>query len=89
MSDDTDTLFEFPCQFPIKIMGESVPEFESRILEIVRSHAPDVSEDAVSTRPSSNGRYTAITVVIEAHSRAQLDSIYYDLTACELVSVAL
>ena len=34
---------------------------------------------AVSSRPSKGGNYTAVTVVIEAHSRQQLDAIYLDL----------
>lgn len=89
MSDDSDTLFEFPCEFPIKIMGEQVPQFQPRVLEIVRTHAPEVCDEAVSTRPSRNGRYLAITVTINAQSKAQLDAIYYELTACELVSMAL
>jgi putative lipoic acid-binding regulatory protein len=28
MQPDNDSLFEFPCDFPIKVMGKSHPEFE-------------------------------------------------------------
>lgn len=88
MSDD-DTLFEFPCDFPIKAMGHATPDFDSQILALVRRHAPDLSEDAVSSRPSKGGKYVSITVTIRATSRAQLDAIYHDLTASDLVLMAL
>jgi len=40
-------------------------------------------------RSSSGGKYVAVTVVIEATSREQLDAIYQDLTADERVVWAL
>lgn len=80
---------EFPCVFPIKAMGYADATFESRVVDIVRHHAPDVAEDTVQRRPSVGGKYLSITVTIEAQSRGQLDAIYQDLTACEQVLVAL
>ena len=73
--------FEFPCDYPIKAMGLAEPGFETLVVAIVRRHSPDLRAGAVSTRPSRNGRYLSVTVVIEAQSRAQLDAIYADLTA--------
>lgn len=89
MTDEQETLLEFPCDFPIKIMGAQIPEFRERVLAIVRTHAPDLDEAAITERPSSNGRYLALTCVIRAQSRDQLDAIYGELTACELVAMAL
>lgn len=74
------TIHKFPCNFPIKAMGLAEPDFDSLVVEIVRRHAPDVHEGAVKSRPSSNGKYLAVTVTIEASSMAQLDAIYQDLT---------
>ena len=80
---------EFPCAFPIKAMGYADATFESRVVDIVRHHAPDLAEDTVLRRPSVGGKYLSITVTIEAQSRDQLDAIYQELTACEQVLVAL
>ena len=84
-----ETLFEFPCEFPIKAMGKSCPEMEIAIVEIMNRHVPNLSEGAIRMRPSSKGTYTAITVTIQAHSKDQLDAIYLELTACELIAYAI
>ena len=84
-----ETLLEFPCQFPIKTMGKSCDEFEIAVLEIFKRHVPDLAEDAIKQRPSGKGNYIAITVTINATSKAQLDAIYMDLTACEHVAMSI
>ncbi len=88
MSEE-ETLLEFPCEFSIKAMGLATPEFDSIVVEIVRQHAPDLGEGAVRTRPSSGGKYLAVTVTINATSKKQLDCIYQALTDHELVLMSL
>ena len=89
MSDSNETLLEFPCQFPIKAMGLASKEVDLLVVEIVRRHAPGFSEGAVKLRPSSGGKYSAVTITIEATSKAQLDAIYRELTAHEDILMAL
>lgn len=86
---ETESLLEFPCQFPIKAMGKSCENFDAIVVEIVRRHVGDIREGAVSSRPSRAGNYTAVTVVIEATSREQLDAIYQGLTDSPDVLMAL
>ncbi|MDD1622827.1 MAG: DUF493 domain-containing protein [Methylococcaceae bacterium] len=86
---ETETLLEFPCQFPIKAMGKSRDDFDAIVVEIIRRHVSDIREGAVTTRPSRAGTYTSVTVVIEATSREQLDAIYQGLTDSPDVLVAL
>ena len=86
---DGETLLEFPCEFPIKAMGLACDEFEIAVIEIINRHVDNLGEGALTMRPSKNGKYTAITIKITAHSKDQLDAIYMDLTACEHVSIAL
>jgi len=74
------TFFEFPCEFPVKAMGKAGMELDLLVIEIVRRHVPDVKDDAVTSRPSKDGNFIAITVIIEASSKKQLDAIYQDLT---------
>lgn len=76
-----ETLLEFPCQFAVKAMGKTSPELDMLIVEIIRRHSPDITEGAVTSRPSKGGNYTAVTVMIEARSKQQLDSIYLDLSS--------
>lgn len=92
MSDPTsesDELFAFPCRFPIKAMGRATAGFDTVVVDIVRRHAPDFEAADVTVRASSGGKWLAVTVVIEARSRVQLDAIYRDLTAHEWVVWAI
>lgn len=86
---DQDTLLEFPCSFPIKVMGKSADNFDLLVIEIIRRHVHDINEGAVKTRDSRKGNYVSVTVTIEARSKEQLDNIYMDLTAHERVIMAL
>ena len=81
MSSADDSLFDFPCRFPVKAMGRDHDDFETTVVAIVRRHVPDLGEGAVATTPSRNGRYVSVTVTFTATSRDQLDAIYADLTA--------
>lgn len=83
------SLIEFPCTFPLKVMGAVHPEFETAILETVRLHAPDTQPHHITTRPSSKGNYTGATVKVNVSSQEQLDNIYRALTAHEMVKVVL
>jgi putative lipoic acid-binding regulatory protein len=89
MSEDDESPLKFPCKFPIKAMGKSACELDTIVVEIVRKHAPDLSEGAVSKRESSQGNYISVTVVVNATSREQLDAIYQDLVDCEAVIMAI
>ena len=84
-----ESIMEFPCQFPIKIMGLAEDGFDILVVSIVRKHAPDLSEGAVKSRLSQAGKYISITVTVEAESKQQLDNIYLELTAHEKVIMAL
>ncbi len=84
-----ETLLEFPCQFPIKAMGKTNVELDLLVIEIVRRHVADINEGAVTTRPSKDGNYIAVTIIIEASSKQQLDAIYQDLTDHPHVLMAL
>jgi putative lipoic acid-binding regulatory protein len=84
-----ESLLSFPCEFPIKVMGRSSETFEAEVVGIVRKHAPDLSEDAVTSRASGKGNYIAVTVIVTATSKEQLDNIYLELNAHEDVMMTL
>ena len=84
-----ETLFEFPCDFPIKAMGESTADFDAMVVTIVRKHVDDINEGDVVSKQSSGGKFTSVTVTIRATSKAQLDAIYQDLSSHEMVKYVL
>jgi len=86
---EEESAIDFPCDFPIKAFGHDTGDFDELVMQLIQQHAPEVTSDAVRTRPSRGGRYLAVTVTIRAHSRRQLDDIYHALTAEERVLFAL
>jgi len=84
-----DTLLEFPCDFPLKVMGAATDEFRSLALGIITRHFGPPADGSIEERPSSGGKYLGITVIVRAESKAQLDAAYTELTSCRQVLVAL
>ena len=84
-----DTLMEFPCDFPIKMMGRDTEDFRQTARRLVEKHTGPVDDAAVQTAVSAKGNFVSVTVTVRATSREQLDDIYRDLTAHEAVLMAL
>jgi putative lipoic acid-binding regulatory protein len=87
--EEQQTLLEFPCDFPIKIMGETREDFAEAIVALVQQHAPDFDAAKVEMRASSGGKYISLTCTVTATSRDQLDNLYRALTAHPWVKVVL
>ena len=87
MSDET--IQEFPSDFPIKVMGRHDSNLRALTQAIIERHAGPLAEASVRTRTSSDGNFLALTYVVRATSRKQLDDIYRELTACKSVLMAL
>ena len=83
------TLIEYPCDFPIKIMGARVDGFAQAVIEVVLRHAPDFEPAGAEMRPSSKGNYLAVTCTFRALSQAQVDALYRELTSHPMVKVVL
>jgi putative lipoic acid-binding regulatory protein len=85
----SESLLEFPCDFPIKVMGHAHPAFQETIVTVIRSFDSGFDAQSVETRPSSGGNYLGLTVTVRATSRAHLDDIYRALTGHPMVKVVL
>ena len=87
--NDKPSLIEYPCDFPIKVMGKSHENFIETVVIIVKQHAPEFNETSMETKISNGGNYTSVTCTIWATSRVQLDTIYQALCDHPMVSVVL
>jgi putative lipoic acid-binding regulatory protein len=88
MSGDAQ-IVEYPCDFPIKILGHTRAGFAQAILEVVRRHAPEFDGAAMEMRSSKRGKYLSLTCVIRARSREQLDGLYRELCDHPMVVMVL
>jgi uncharacterized protein len=73
------SLIDYPCEFPLKIVGHAQPGYAQAVLELVQRHAPEFDAATMEMRPSSKGKYLSLTCSIQATSREQLDALYVDL----------
>ena len=87
--ETTETLLEFPCEFPVKAMGKTTDDFDALVVSIIRKHVPEFEDGTVKTRLSRGGKYISVTVTIQAQNQEQLDNLYMELSANESVLVAL
>ncbi len=88
MSDDRPRI-EFPCDYPIRIIGERREDFRRRVLEIVRQHAGEVAESSVSVRDSRDRTYCSVRVTIVATGEDQLAALHEALMAEPAVRMVL
>ena len=84
-----ETLIEFPCDFPIKVMGKAEDGFAQAVADVVLKHAPEFDVAKMEMRPSKAGNYLSLTCTIRAVSQAQLDALYRELTSHPLVKIVL
>ena len=84
-----ESAIDFPCEFPIKMMGRDSAEFRVLVRSIVEEHTGAVDDSRVQTAVSRNGRFVSVTVTITATSQRQLDDIYEAATAHDDVLMAL
>ncbi|MGC7404601.1 DUF493 family protein [Pandoraea pneumonica] len=87
--ENKESLLEFPCDFPIKVMGKMQPDFADTIVALLRELDSEFDAATVEMRPSSSGNYLGLTVTVRANSRAHLDDIYRALHGHPMVKVVL
>ncbi|MCL2876090.1 MAG: DUF493 domain-containing protein [Betaproteobacteria bacterium] len=89
VTDERATLIEYPCDFPIKIMGVNADGFAQGVFEAVLHHAPDFDPATAQMRASGKGNYLSLTCTFHAHSQEQVDALYRELAANPMVKVVL
>ena len=82
-------LIDFPCEFPLKVMGTSSSEFTETVILLIQSILPTFGAEKIETRSSSSGKYTSLTCTVHVLSQEQLDDIYRLISAHPLVKFAL
>jgi putative lipoic acid-binding regulatory protein len=84
-----DSLIEYPCAFPIKVMGLKVDGFVHAMTEVAERFDPSFDARTIELRPSKGGNYLGVTLTVHATSREQLDDLYRALTSHPMVKVVL
>jgi uncharacterized protein len=91
MMSDTPhaSLIEYPCHFPIKVMGAAVGGFMDAMVQIALQFDPSFDRQTIEQRPSKGGNYLGLTLSVYVTSRMQLDEVYRALSTHPMVKVVL
>ncbi|MFT5577992.1 MAG: putative lipoic acid-binding regulatory protein [Paraglaciecola psychrophila] len=88
VADDAPKI-EFPCSYPIKVLGRNEHDFEALVIATMSPHTGTIAPADVSTRPSGKGTFVSVAVVITATGEAQLQAIFDDLKATGRVKMVI
>ena len=83
------SLIEFPCNFPIKVMGTNVSGFAETMTNIALQFDPQFNAETIEQRPSSGQKYLGLTLTVHVINQTQLDELYRTLSTHPLVRVVL
>ena len=89
MSDDKKPEIEFPCEYPVKVLGDAHPDLNQHVVKVMNTHAPIITESDLKIKNSSQGKWKSITVTIIATGKPQLDAIFADLKTSSRVKMVL
>ncbi|MDD2775963.1 MAG: DUF493 family protein [Gallionella sp.] len=85
----TDSLIEYPCEFPLKVFGKQHAGFAKAVMETITQHDPSFTAAKIDMRASKTAKYISLTCTVSATSRQQLDAIYQSLCDHEMVTMVM
>lgn len=84
-----ESYYQFPCEYPIKVVGPASSQFETTVIQIMEQHVEELPSYRIKRKWSRNKKYLSLTFTIKAQSLQQLEAIYRDLKTFELVFMTL
>lgn len=87
--EPNETLLQFPCAFPIKVVGLRTEDFAQQIVALVLSRVADFRPETVEMRASKAAKYLSLTLTVTVDSQAQLDAVYRALSGHPAVKFVL
>ena len=89
MEEQDPPKIEFPCDYPIKVLGRSSDAFQDVIVEVFERHAPGFDQETILVKASSKGTFTSLTITITATGPDQLEALHQDLLATGHVQMVI
>lgn len=80
---------EFPCLYPIKIIGVASLDFQQQVITTVEKHTGKISTDLIELQASKKNTYVSVRITIAATGVDQLRNIFNDLNTINSVKMVL
>ncbi len=88
-SEDCPQELAFPCEFPLKVIGENKDDFAIYVTDVVQRHVPELDLGSISHQLSGGEKYLSVSFLFTAARRDQVDNLYRELTASKRVKWVL
>ncbi len=85
----TGIRISFPCDYPVKVVGDVRPNFHDEVFDVVAHHDPTMTTARVSQKTSRKGNFISISFMLMARSEGQLKALFSDLKQIESVRLVL
>ena len=89
MTDPEAPKIEFPCAYPIKVMGDAEPDFRDMVVKVMTEFCGPIEDRDVSVKLSRTGKFSSVSVTITATGERQLQAIFEALKATGRVQMVL
>ncbi|PCJ16530.1 MAG: DUF493 domain-containing protein [Gammaproteobacteria bacterium] len=76
-----EELWEFPSEFPLKVMGPSEAPLQEVFGDIIKKHLPEFDTKTLSVKKSRTGKHQSVTAKIWVTEKKQVLGLYEDLAA--------
>ncbi|WP_447528515.1 MULTISPECIES: YbeD family protein [unclassified Vreelandella] len=71
----------FPCDYPIKVVGDAADDFAASVCQILVKYDPAFDATAIKVVPSRNGRFQSVRLTFQATGEQQLATLFEELKA--------
>lgn len=82
-------LWEFPMDYPLKIMGEAQHPMRDIVADILSRHVDNFDAATLSEKPSSAGKYVSVSAMLRIERKEQINNLYAELAACAQIRMVL
>jgi uncharacterized protein len=89
MTEAKPPKIEFPCAYPLKIIGHATEDFREFVISVLERHTDRIHEETIDLRASSGGKFVSVRVTITATGEEQLSNIFTEFKASGRVQTVL
>ena len=86
MAEQEAPKIEFPCRYPIKVVGRATPDYAAAIRSIIECHTVGLSDSDIETQSRWSGTFDSLIFTMTATGEDLLNALHKALMASGRVS---
>lgn len=71
----------FPCDYPIKVVGDAAEDFTAMVCQVVLRHDAGFDASSIQVVESRNARFLSVRLTLRATGEVQLKALFEELKA--------